>query len=131
MIILAHIIAEWTAKYIRTPVWQAGAYFHFVKYSEFIFEIEAEDEITFTEESLRKIVQDCTREAGVRNLERQIGSICRKNAVKISVEGWTHVLVTPELVLEYLKKEKFESEFKKLIEIPGIATGLAVTHWPA
>lgn len=86
-----------------------------------------EDEITFTEESLRKIVQDYPREAGVRNLERQIGSICRKNAVKISAEGWTQVLVTPELVREYLKKEKFESESKELIEIPGIATGLAVT----
>jgi ATP-dependent Lon protease len=86
-----------------------------------------EDEITFTDASLHKIVQDYTREAGVRNLERQIGTICRKNAVKISTEGWTHVLVTPELVRDYLKKEKFESESREHIEIPGIATGLAVT----
>jgi len=42
-----------------------------------------EEEITFTEEALNKIVQDYTREAGVRNLERQIGAICRKSAVKV------------------------------------------------
>ncbi|RJQ58324.1 MAG: endopeptidase La [Desulfobacteraceae bacterium] len=86
-----------------------------------------EEEITFTEEALRKIIQDYTREAGVRNLERQIGSICRKSVVKIAGEGWTHVLVTPDLVRTYLKKEKFESESSESIEIPGIATGLAVT----
>ena len=45
-----------------------------------------EGEVTFTEEALRKIVEDYTREAGVRNLERQIGAICRKSAVKIAGE---------------------------------------------
>jgi ATP-dependent Lon protease len=86
-----------------------------------------EEEITFTEEALRKIVQDYTREAGVRNLERQIGAISRKSVVKIAAQEWSHVVVTPELVREYLKKEKFESESSENIEIPGIATGLAVT----
>ncbi|UCH24104.1 MAG: endopeptidase La [Deltaproteobacteria bacterium] len=86
-----------------------------------------DEEITFTEEALRKIVQDYTREAGVRNLERQIGAICRKSVVKIAGQEWSHVVVTPELVREYLKKEKFESESSENIEIPGIATGLAVT----
>ena len=86
-----------------------------------------EDEITFTEDALRKVIQDYTREAGVRNLERQIGAACRKSVVKIAGKEWTHVVVTPELVREYLKKEKFESELSENIEIPGIATGLAVT----
>jgi ATP-dependent Lon protease len=86
-----------------------------------------EEEITFTEEALRKIVTDYTREAGVRNLERQIGSICRKCAVKISAQELSHVAVTPEIVRDYLKKEEFESESSETIEIPGIATGLAVT----
>jgi ATP-dependent Lon protease len=86
-----------------------------------------EDEITFTEEALRKIIQDYTREAGVRNLERQIGAVCRKSVVKISADELTSVEVTPEMVREYLKKEKFESESSENIEIPGIATGLAVT----
>jgi ATP-dependent Lon protease len=86
-----------------------------------------QDEITFTEEALRKIIQDYTREAGVRNLERQIGAVCRKSVVKISANELTSVEVTPEMVREYLKKEKFESESSECIEIPGIATGLAVT----
>jgi ATP-dependent Lon protease len=86
-----------------------------------------ENEVTFTEEALRKIVQDYTREAGVRNLERQIGAVCRKCVVRIAAEEWRHVVITPELVRETLKKEKFESELSENIEIPGIATGLAVT----
>jgi ATP-dependent Lon protease len=86
-----------------------------------------EDEMTFTEDALRKIIQDYTREAGVRNLERQIGAVCRKSAVKIAAQEWSHVLITPELVRDYLKKERFESEISESIEIPGIATGLAVT----
>ena len=47
-----------------------------------------EDEITFTEDALRKIVRDYTREAGVRNLERQVGAVCRKSAVKIAGGEW-------------------------------------------
>ena len=66
------------------------------------------EEITFTDAAVRKVVQDYTREAGVRNLERQIGAICRKTAVHIAA----HTLeegpeVTPEVVAEYLKKELF------------------------
>lgn len=84
-------------------------------------------EITFTEEALHKIIQDYTREAGVRNLERQIGAICRKSVVKISSQELTYVEITPEVVRDCLKKEKFESESSESIEVPGIATGLAVT----
>jgi ATP-dependent Lon protease len=85
------------------------------------------DEVTFTEEALRKIIRDYTREAGVRTLERQIGAVCRKSVVKIVAGELTHVTITPEMVREYLKKEQFESEFSENIDIPGIATGLAVT----
>jgi ATP-dependent Lon protease len=86
-----------------------------------------EGEVTFSEEALRKTVQDYTREAGVRNLERQIGTICRKSAVKIAAGEVQTIAVTPEIVREYLKRERFESEASEAIEIPGIATGLAVT----
>lgn len=86
-----------------------------------------EGEVTFSEEALRKTVQDYTREAGVRNLERQIGTICRKSAVKIAAGEMQTIAVTPEIVREYLKRERFESEASEAIEIPGIATGLAVT----
>ncbi len=89
-------------------------------------------EVVFTEEALRKIVQDYTREAGVRNLERQIGAICRKSVAKIAeadpaAPAAAVVTITPDTVRELLRKEKFESESSEAIEIPGIATGLAVT----
>ncbi|MGA2762488.1 MAG: endopeptidase La [Spirochaetia bacterium] len=86
-----------------------------------------EGEVVFTEEALRKIVQDYTREAGVRTLERQIGAICRKSVTKIASGEATAVEITPEIVREMLKKERFDSETSETIEIPGIATGLAVT----
>jgi len=86
-----------------------------------------EEEIDFTEEALRKIIRDYTREAGVRSLERQIGAVCRKSAVKIAGGENGPVTITPEVVRMYLKKERFESECSECIEIPGIATGLAVT----
>jgi len=85
------------------------------------------EEIDFTETALKKIIQDYTREAGVRNLEREIGSICRKCAVKIASQEMNHVEITPEIVREYLKKEKFNSESSESVQIPGIATGLSVT----
>jgi ATP-dependent Lon protease len=85
-----------------------------------------EGEVVFTEDALRKIVQDYTREAGVRNFERQIGAICRKTVTRIAT-GAQAVEITPDVVREMLRKEKFESESSESIEIPGIATGLAVT----
>lgn len=84
-------------------------------------------ELTFTDEAIQKIIRDYTREAGVRNLERQIGSVCRKCAVKVAGRSLSQDVVTPELVRSYLKKERFESEISEKIHIPGIATGLAVT----
>jgi ATP-dependent Lon protease len=86
-----------------------------------------EDEIDFADEALRKIIQDYTREAGVRNLERQIGAVCRKSALRIVGKEMETVSITPDLVRTYLKKETFESELSEAIDIPGIATGLAVT----
>lgn len=86
-----------------------------------------EDEVTFMDDAVSKVVRDYTREAGVRNLERQIAAICRKGIVKLTGNGWSHVVITPELVREYLKKELFESERAEPIVIPGIANGLAVT----
>jgi ATP-dependent Lon protease len=85
------------------------------------------EEIIFTDDALRKIIQDYTREAGVRALERQIGTICRKVVVKIAAGESIHEEILPTAVREYLKKEKFESEASEKIDVPGIATGLAVT----
>jgi ATP-dependent Lon protease len=85
------------------------------------------DEISFSDAALQKIVRDYTREAGVRNLERQIGAICRKTAVQVAAQALSHVDITPELVRQYLKQERFVSEVSESLDIPGIATGLAVT----
>jgi ATP-dependent Lon protease len=86
-----------------------------------------QDEITFEEDALRKVIQDYTREAGVRNLERQIGTICRKSAVKISAKELETAVIDPDIVRDYLKREKFESESSEAFDMPGIATGLSVT----
>jgi ATP-dependent Lon protease len=85
------------------------------------------EEVAFSEEALAKIVQDYTREAGVRTLERQIAAIMRKSAARIAAGEAAAVPVTPDLVRTLLRKERFESGHSEHIEIPGIATGLAVT----
>ena len=85
------------------------------------------EEITFTDEALLKMARDYTREAGVRNLERRIGAICRKVAVQITSQEVEQIEVTPGRVLEYLKHEPFVSELHERLSVPGIATGLAVT----
>ncbi|MGA1824649.1 MAG: endopeptidase La [bacterium] len=85
-------------------------------------------EIAFENDALLKIIRDYTREAGVRNLERQLGSLCRKCVVKIAAHEQEHMVINTDAVRLYLKKEKFESESSESIEIPGIAIGLAVTY---
>ncbi|MGD9133934.1 MAG: endopeptidase La [Desulfobacterales bacterium] len=86
-----------------------------------------DNEMTFMDEAIRKIIVNYTREAGVRQLERLIATVCRKCVVNLTTHGWSHVIVTPEQVTEYLKREKFETEQSEKIDVPGIATGLAVT----
>ena len=86
-----------------------------------------EHEISFTEPALRQIIRDYTREAGVRNLEREIGRVCRKVAVKIAAGEVESVEITPERVREYLGKPKVFFEAALRTETPGVATGLAWT----
>ena len=85
------------------------------------------NDITFIDEAIRKVITHYTRESGVRQLERLLGSICRKCVVNLTTNGWSHVIITPELVSEFLKKEKFDPEVSEVIDMPGVATGLAVT----
>src|ERR687897_902700 len=89
----------------------------------------ATDNVTFSEEALQTIIQRYTREAGVRNLEREVSSICRKVARKVVVEGKAFKEeVTPDKVTEYLGVPRFRStEVEESNEI-GIATGLAWTE---
>ncbi len=86
------------------------------------------DEIEFTPAALRTIIRDHTREAGVRNLEREIGSICRKVATKIAGGEVTELVVVDGAnVSDYLGKPKFYLEVPERTGRPGVATGLAVT----
>ena len=86
-------------------------------------------EITFDTPALSMIIGEYTREAGVRSLERQIGTICRKTAVTIASGNPGPTAVTPERIRELLKKPLFESEISETTDVPGIATGLSVTTY--
>ena len=87
-----------------------------------------EKEVELSEEAIRAIIRDYTREAGVRNLEREIGRVCRKVATQVAAgRPPESPLVTPEKVREYLGKPRFFFEAALRTEKPGVATGLAVT----
>ncbi len=88
-----------------------------------------EQNIIFTDEALTAIIRNYTREAGVRNLEREIGNICRKVARKVVKEGGKYTVeLTGANVPEYLGVMKFrDSEIHERSEV-GIVTGLAWTE---
>ena len=88
-----------------------------------------EANIVFTDEALQSVIRNYTREAGVRNLEREIGNICRKVARKVVKEGDKYsVTLTAENVNEYLGVLKFrDTEAHERSEV-GLVTGLAWTE---
>lgn len=90
-----------------------------------------EKEIKFTEEALQLIIRQYTREAGVRNLERKIGAVCRKAATKIAERKARKFTITPKLVEEFLDHPIFlgPEELNKRTSIPGVVPGLAWTSF--
>jgi ATP-dependent Lon protease len=87
------------------------------------------EHIAFSDDSLREIIHSFTREAGVRNLEREIATVTRKQARKIA-EGHTEKMeVTPDIVREYLGVPKYraEKEVEERVKNPGVAVGLVWT----
>ena len=90
-----------------------------------------EAEVKFMDDSLRKLIREYTREAGVRNLERKIGAICRKVGTRIAEGKLQSVEITPPLVEEYLDHPIFQSneELNQRISIPGVVPGLAWTPY--
>lgn len=85
-------------------------------------------QIVFTDEAIRAIVRGYTREAGVRNLEREIGSICRKVARRRAEGDESVVTVTPETVTELLGAPRHvDEEMRDRTREPGVAIGLAWT----
>jgi len=87
-----------------------------------------EDEVTVTEGALRELATGYTREAGVRDLERQIGRVLRKVAVRIA-GGSEDVPLTVDVddVRPLLGRRRFTDEVAERTSVPGVATGLAVT----
>jgi ATP-dependent Lon protease len=85
--------------------------------------------ITFEEEAIRVLIESYTREAGVRSLEREIASICRKIARRVVKEGaGLEITVQPAMISEFLGKERFRARRKNLQSEIGVATGLAWTE---
>jgi ATP-dependent Lon protease len=87
------------------------------------------EHIAFSDDSLREIIHSFTREAGVRNLEREIATITRKQARKIAEGHMEKMEVTPEIVREYLGVPKYraEKEVEERVKNPGVAVGLVWT----
>jgi len=85
------------------------------------------EEVTFTPESIRQVIREYTREAGVRNMERELGSICRKVVTHIAEGKAQSVTVSAEKISQYLGKPKYFFEAAERTEIPGVAIGLAWT----
>jgi len=88
-------------------------------------------EVAVTEDALRTIIRDYTREAGVRNLEREIGRALRKVAINVAKrsrdDAGDAVKVDEEKVREFLGKPRYRDEAQLRTELPGVATGLAWT----
>jgi ATP-dependent Lon protease len=88
-----------------------------------------EESIHFTDEAVRHLVRRYTREAGVRSLEREIGTICRKRARRIAEGREDDGVITPERVEEFLGAPRFrpDVEVAERTRRPGVAVGLAWT----
>jgi ATP-dependent Lon protease len=85
------------------------------------------EQAEITDAALRAIIRDYTREAGVRQLEREIGAVLRTVAMRIAEGTAQHVRIEPGDLIEILGPPRFESEVAMRTSIPGVATGLAWT----
>ncbi|MBE9507136.1 MAG: endopeptidase La [Chloroflexi bacterium] len=89
------------------------------------------NELSFTDGALRRMIRDYTHEAGVRNLEREIGRVCRKVVTSIAERGngldVEPVRVTVRDVPKFLRKPRYFPETALRTQLPGVATGLGVT----
>src|SRR6187399_1949137 len=82
----------------------------------------------FTPDALRQVIRGYTREAGVRNLEREIGALCRKAARRRAEGDDTPIALTPDVVVQMLDAPKFlDEEMEERTKDPGVAIGLAWT----
>jgi ATP-dependent Lon protease len=84
--------------------------------------------LEFIDDAVTKVIEDYTREAGVRNLQRTVGSICRKVAKEITQKKEPRTLITAEVVAELLGPKKFHNEVAAESDRIGVVTGLAWTE---
>jgi len=84
-------------------------------------------QVTFRKPAIRKIIREYTREAGLRNLEREIGAICRAIAKDVAEGKSGRFVVGPKEVEKYLGKPKFAHDMAERTSVAGIAVGLAWT----
>ncbi len=85
------------------------------------------DELSFDDQAIRLIIRGYTREAGVRNLERNIAAVCRKVARGIAEGTLQRTHVTPDNLTDFLGRPKFFEDIAERTDRPGVATGLAWT----
>ncbi len=86
-----------------------------------------DDQFSITDEALQTLIDGYTRESGVRQLERTIGSVARGVAKKIATDELQNAAVDSEDIEEYIGARKFFSDVAERTEVPGVATGLAWT----
>jgi ATP-dependent Lon protease len=84
-------------------------------------------QVQINDPAIRAVINDYTREAGVRNLEREIGSVFRKVARRIAEEPRFKARIKPDNLVDFLGKPRFYNEVKKRMASVGVATGLAWT----
>ena len=91
--------------------------------------VKSPDQIEFTPDALASCIRNYTREAGVRSLEREIATLCRKQARKIAEGATQKLVVTPDNLADYLGIQRFrlETEIVERTRQPGVAVGLAWT----
>jgi len=90
-----------------------------------------EEEVTFSDDALQKIIREYTREAGVRNLERKIGAVCRKVGTRIAEGKLKQATINADLIEEYLDHPVFHGteELNQRTSMPGVVPGLAWTPY--
>jgi ATP-dependent Lon protease len=86
-----------------------------------------EDQVAITDEAIESIIADYTREAGVRNLEREIGSVFRNAAMRVAAGAAEKIVIEAKDLQPILGARKFENEIAQRTAVPGVATGLAWT----
>jgi ATP-dependent Lon protease len=84
--------------------------------------------LEFSDQAITRIIGEYTREAGVRNLQRTVASICRKVAKEITQKKEPRTLITPEVVAELLGPRKFHNEVAAEADRVGVVTGMAWTE---